>query len=381
MAYTLYNSDGTILAIIPDGELDQYSTNLTLIGKNVTSYGQYLNENFITVLSNGASSEANRTVNPVNGQLWYDAINSRLSIYDPLLCDATHWRNVIGAEINDNLPTTLGIGDFWFDRTNKQLKIKINASSSTWVVGPAFSSTIGENGWVLPGVALPDNFGNAQNVTLLKNYGTTIGAISANEFNITTATSQAYFGTQTNISTVVAGLTLVGDIAYTGKLLDKYVSATISIDMMAQYTTDPTGRITSTYDYANIRDYQNPAIANFLNMTFPPAGNNLSVLVDEPGLPIGTEARVICQSSAAAADPTHLYHNFNNPPDNISINQYQGDQHARRFRIVYDQAAGENRWDAVNVYLVPGSEAALTNVIPDTNLTPRYTRYWTNVPA
>jgi hypothetical protein len=378
MAYTLYNSDGTILAIIADGEIDQHSTNLTLIGKNVTSYGQYLNENFITVLSNGASSDANRTVNPVNGQLWYDSINSRLSIYDPLLCDVTRWRNVIGAEINDTLPATLGIGDFWFDRPNKQLKIKINASSSTWVVGPAFSSTIGENGWVLPGVALPDSFGNAQNVTLLKNYGTTIGAISANEFNITTATSKAYFGTQTNISTVVAGLNIVGDISYTGKFLDNYVSVTLNLETLSQYTPDPTGLITHTYDYANIRDYQNPAIANFLNMTFPPSGNSLSTLVNEPGLPLGTEARVICQSYQLTADPApSLYAIYGGGTDS----QYQGDIHARRFRIVYDQAAGENRWDAVNIYLAPGSAIALTNVIPDTNPTPRYQRRWFHVPV
>ena len=378
MAYTLYNSDGTILAIIADGTIDQHSTDLTLVGKNVTSYGQYLNENFIKLLSNGASSDTNRTVNPVNGQLWYDAVNSRLEIYDPLLCDVNHWRNVIGAEINDNLPETLGIGDFWFDRTNKQLKIKINASSSTWVVGPPFSATIGENGWVLPEVAITDTFGNVQDVTLLKNYGTTIAAVSGKEFNVTTATSQSYFGTQTNVSTVVNGLTIIGDISYTGKLLDRYVSVTVNLESLTQYTPDPTGMITNTYDYPNIRDYQNPAIANFLNMTFPPAGNNISVLVDEPGLPVGTEARVICQSLPATSDPTpSLYYITGGGTDA----HYQGDQHARRFKIVYDHAAGENRWDAVNAYLVPGSTVSLTNVIPDTNPSPRYQRRWFNVPA
>jgi hypothetical protein len=367
MAYTLYNSDGTILAIIPDNDIDQHSTNLTLIGKNLTSYGQYLNENLITLLSNGASSPANRTVNPINGQLWYDTINSQLKMYDPVLCDANNWRNVIGAELSDHVPTTLGIGDFWFDTINKQLNIKIN--TSTWVVGPEFSALIGDNGWVLPEAVVTDNFGNAQNVTLLKNYGITIGVISGNEFNITTSTSHSYFGTQTNISTVFSGLTLVGDISYTGKLLDRYLSATISVDDLTQYTTDPAGIITNTYDYANIRDYQNPAIANFLNITFPPDGNNLSVLINEPGLPVGTEARVICQSSPTLADP------YNNDI------HYKGDQHARRFRIVYDRAAEENRWDAVDLYPVPGHTNILTNVIPDTNPNPRYRRYWINLPA
>jgi hypothetical protein len=374
MSYTLYNSDGSILAIIADGTVDQHSTNLTLIGKNVTSYGQYLNENFITVLSNGASPETNRTLNPVTGQLWYDSINSQLKLYDPLL---SGWRNVVGAEINDNYPSTLGIGDFWFDRTNKQLKIRINASTSTWVVGPAFSSTIGENGLIIPDVPITDTFGNVQNITLLKNYGATIGAVSSKEFNISTTTSHSYFGTQTNISRVVAGLTVVGDISYTGKIIYRYLSTTLHLGMLSQYTPDPTGIITCTYDYPNIRDYQNPAIAAYLNMAFPPIANTLSTLVDEPGLPLGTECRVTCQSMPAMSDPNLP----GDPPKYSGDTGYQGDQHIRRFQIVYDRAAGENRWDAVNVYPTPGSATALTNVIPDPNPSPRYQRRWLHVPA
>ena len=225
MAYTLYNSDGTILAIIADGTVDQHTTSLTLVGKNVTSYGQYLNENFITLLSNGASSQENRTLNPLTGQFWYDAINSKLEIYDDSL---NGWRNIVGAEIAETLPSTLGKGDFWFDSVNKQLKIKFNESTSTWVVGPAFSVLIGENGWVLPTIPMTDELGYTKDVTLLKNYGKTIGVVSSEKFNITTATSAAYFGTST-IDTVVSGLTVVGDISYTGNLLNKYLSMSIEL--------------------------------------------------------------------------------------------------------------------------------------------------------
>ena len=225
MAYTLYNSDGTILAIIADGTVDQHTTALTLVGKNVTSYGQYLNENFITLLSNGASTEANRTQNPIPGQFWYDLINSQLEIYDDSL---NGWRNVIGAKINPNLPSTLGNGDFWFDSVNKQLKIKFNDNTSTWVIGPAFSDLIGENGWVLPTVPMVDDQGHTKDVTLLKNYGHTVGVISSEKFNITTATSTAYFGTST-VDTVVSGLTVVGDVTYTGSMMNKYLSMSVEL--------------------------------------------------------------------------------------------------------------------------------------------------------
>ena len=52
MSYSISLSNGTLLTTIPDGTLDT-NTDLTLIGKNITSYGQQLNENLIYLLEIG----------------------------------------------------------------------------------------------------------------------------------------------------------------------------------------------------------------------------------------------------------------------------------------------------------------------------------------
>ena len=44
MAYTVNNFDGTLIATVEDGTIDN-TTNLRFIGKNYAGYGEVLNEN------------------------------------------------------------------------------------------------------------------------------------------------------------------------------------------------------------------------------------------------------------------------------------------------------------------------------------------------
>jgi hypothetical protein len=73
-----------------------------------------------------------------------------------------------------------------------------------------FPKAVGENGWILPNPTVKDINENVQNVTLLKNYGTTQGVISNNAFT----TTYAIFTTTTLTPTVdiVNGLTVLGNI-------------------------------------------------------------------------------------------------------------------------------------------------------------------------
>jgi hypothetical protein len=382
MSYTLYNSDGTILTIIADGTVDKFTTNLTLVGKNVASYGQYINENLVTILSNSASTPQNQPLNPLPGQLWYDIINGQLNVFDTTL----GWRNVIGAEINPNLPTNLGIGDFWFDQVNKQLHIKPNASTSTWIVGPVFSSTIGGNGWVLPGVSITDINGIPQNVTLLENYGTTVGLISSNRFVMSARDSLIYFGTSTP-QTIIAGLTVLGDMDYTGNIINKGLSLTVNLpSLVPQYFSNKDVNdllmTINPYDYNQLISIQNPAIQRLLTMTFPPVNAQQVPFInlnDQTGFPVGSEVSVTVHTPKYYLDANNLGQITSTP------GLLQDDHQVRRFRIVYDRGIGQNRWDAIMVYPVPKNNTystfyeSLSNVVPELDLN-QNNQNWINVP-
>ena len=85
MSYQLNKTDGTLLTSLIDGQIDQASTNLTLVGKNYTGYGEAFNENFIKLLENFSNTSA--PSNPLTGQLWWDTSNARLKVYT-----GTQWK-------------------------------------------------------------------------------------------------------------------------------------------------------------------------------------------------------------------------------------------------------------------------------------------------
>ena len=56
MAYQINKTDGTIVSTVADGQIDNISTDITLIGKNYSGFGEVLNENFIKILENFANA-------------------------------------------------------------------------------------------------------------------------------------------------------------------------------------------------------------------------------------------------------------------------------------------------------------------------------------
>ena len=67
MAYTIYNNDGTVLLTLADGTTDDITTSLTLVGRNINSYGQIYNQNLIKLMGHFAG--ANEPTSPIIGQL------------------------------------------------------------------------------------------------------------------------------------------------------------------------------------------------------------------------------------------------------------------------------------------------------------------------
>lgn len=272
MAYTILNTDGTTLLLLADGKVDEASTSLTLIGKNVPSYGEYINNNFVKLLANFASTAGSPPRTPLLGQLWYDTSARRLKVYD------NGFKAVGGAITADENPGTLTNGDLWYDTTNKQLKIY--AGNSVSLIGPAFPISVGENGFVLPLNTIYDDLSVNQQVTLMKNYGEFKGILSNVEFNMSDEDTFLYFNTTTT-ATIVAGLTVYGDISYTGKLLDKNLTANFSLEQIVLAASDP--RVYTEYTA------QNNTVTYILSKMFPIQADESK---KEAGVPKGTEARI-----------------------------------------------------------------------------------------
>ena len=71
MAYTFSNTQGTAITV-NDNQLDQSTYSLTLLGKNVTNYGQIIAQNTIRQLENFAGPSEPIAERKLNGQLWYN---------------------------------------------------------------------------------------------------------------------------------------------------------------------------------------------------------------------------------------------------------------------------------------------------------------------
>lgn len=80
MSYIINNSRGQVIAVVADGTVNTTATDLTLVGRGLTDYGTYENENYVYLLENFANSSA--PLQPVLGQLWYDSATDILSVYD-----------------------------------------------------------------------------------------------------------------------------------------------------------------------------------------------------------------------------------------------------------------------------------------------------------
>jgi len=147
MAYTINKTNGSILATVADGTIDT-TTDLTLVGKNYSGYGEILNENYVKLLENFANST--QPTNPIAGQIWWDTSGNLLKVYN-----GTTFKTVSSSTASASAPTSNVTGDLWWDTSNNQLKV-YNGSSFT-LIGPSFTAGTGESGAVVDTVT--DNLG------------------------------------------------------------------------------------------------------------------------------------------------------------------------------------------------------------------------------
>jgi len=171
MAYSINKTDGTILATVPDGQIDRLSSDITLIGKNYSGFGEALNENLVKLLENFANSS--RPERPVRGQIWFDTTESKLKVYT-----GTTFVPVSSATISKTQPLTLGVGDLWFNDVDQQLYF-FNGIRPI-LLAPAFSASQGKSG--LEVVTILDSNNISRVITLLYTGGTLLGIFSKDEF-------------------------------------------------------------------------------------------------------------------------------------------------------------------------------------------------------
>jgi hypothetical protein len=147
MAYVITKTTGEKLTIVNDGTIDQ-TTNLTLVGRNYSNFGQIINENFVKLLENFANTTAPTA--PIMGQLWCDSANKKLKVYNGSLF--TGLPQIISSASQPSGQTN---GDMWYNTSEQKLYLYDNSTYN--LIGPQFTG-ISELNAVIPSQVF-DNVG------------------------------------------------------------------------------------------------------------------------------------------------------------------------------------------------------------------------------
>lgn len=197
MAYTINLTNGTVLTTIADGTVNDSSTSLTLIGKNYSGYGTYLNDNLVHLLENASNDTAPTT--PLTGQLWWDTAGN-LKVYT-----GSAFKPLAAITSSTSQPSGPVTGNQWWDTTNQQFNV-YNGSGWT-LIGPAFTSNTGTSGTIV-GTIL-DNTA-VSHVAVNVYVSNTLISIISKDSTYTPATAI------TGFSTIKAGFNLISTSAVAG---------------------------------------------------------------------------------------------------------------------------------------------------------------------
>ena len=171
MAYQINKTDGTIVATVADGQIDDLTTDITLIGKNYSGFGESFNENLVKILENFASTTAPRR--PLKGQVWFDNAENKLKVYNGI-----SFIPVSSATISSSQPATLSIGDLWFDNAGGQLYFF--DGNVPILIGPAYSAVQGKSGLEVDSIL--DTLNQTKVVTYFYNNGILLGIFAKDSF-------------------------------------------------------------------------------------------------------------------------------------------------------------------------------------------------------
>lgn len=198
MSYTIKFTNGKTLAVVADQSIDDVSTSLTLVGKNVNNYGQFVNTNFVSLLENFANLL--EPSSPVVGQTWFDASEGRLKVY------STGAFKPVGSPIISTVePLGAVRGDLWVDTTNNLLYWYDGAQ---WQLSAKqYSDSAGKEGWFVETIS--DSTGFDHDVSIFYSEGIRWAVMSTSTINLI---SGSLLESNLNTSTIRPGLIINGAI-------------------------------------------------------------------------------------------------------------------------------------------------------------------------
>jgi hypothetical protein len=273
MAYIIYNNDGTILVTIADGDVDENTTNLTLVGKNVNNYGQYINNNLTKLLSNFSGSDEPDSTKSLIGQMWYDTSNKILKVFN-----GNSYETAFAVTFDAASPSNTSTGELWYDADDLQLKIWNSSTFAT--IGPAVSPKLGKFGIEPISPTLSDrDFSELQDVSAVYSYTRPTMLLTTGTFVSSSSSTLYYFG---NTSTqVVDGVTILKDLDVRGNL---YVQGTHRLDKNISMYYDTTGVANIDTDIAAVLEKMYPVTTSSYSTNYYTTGSEARVLCSDAGV-------------------------------------------------------------------------------------------------
>ena len=196
MAYIVNRYNGTQLVVVEDGTIDQ-TTDIKLIGKNYSGYGEAQNENLLHLLEHFSGTTPPSKA--LSGQVWYDSATSKLKFYT-----GTAWKNAGGAEVSATEPAGLTEGELWWSTSNNQLYGKTQTGEFI-LVGP---QSAGDGTTQMQSVIVKDNLNADKSIIVAIINDSPVYVISDTEFTLNSSQPSGV-PDLSGFSKVKRGLTLV----------------------------------------------------------------------------------------------------------------------------------------------------------------------------
>lgn len=239
-------------------EIDD-STSLSLVGKGVLGYGDYINENFLHLLERFSSQTEPR--HPTEGTIWYNSSTHQFLVYT----SNELWKPLNGITINSSDPIsdpTNTIGDLWLNQATGRLFVFMNG---VWVV----LNNVDETTKWIPNVRRDITGGFHSTLELVIN-SITIMILSSSPVSWIPHSSELLYNT--NISMV----SVFPNIHFSINLINRRIIP----DIIAEIGLPVTDIYTREGDIWT--DYQSKDIYIFVNNTWRRLSNKINISTSSP---------------------------------------------------------------------------------------------------